>query len=108
MLSLIRSALAGKVKEIAIVRSGWELLALLSDRGADLVISGVRMGEPSGMRSLALARQLGHQVPFLLILAVPDPEARLRARALGGESLEGEFSETDLIAAVEALTHGPA
>ena len=108
LLALVRSALAGKVKEIAVVRSGWELLALLVSRTFDLVICGARMGEPGGTRSLTMARQLGHQVPFVVILSFSDPEARLRTRAMGGELLDGDFSEADLIAAIEALTDRPA
>jgi CheY-like chemotaxis protein len=106
MLLRIRSALTGLVAEIAIVRSGWELLARLSERRVDLVISDVRMPEPSGMRALRMARELGHRMPFLIIGAVPDPEARLRTRALGAELLEVAFSEADLVTAIQALTAG--
>ena len=104
MLPRFRSVLEDKVAEIAVVQSGWEMLALLSERTADLVVSDLRMPEPSGIQVLSLARRLGFRVPFLLITgAADDPALRRRAATIGARLLERPFSDDDLVAAIGTL-----
>ena len=104
MLGRLRTALAGSAAQIAVVRTGWEMLALLSGKQVDLVVSDLRQPEPSGIQALSLARRLGITVPFLLIVEGRDPGVQHRAQALGARVLLRPFSDDDLVASVEALT----
>ena len=104
MLPRFRSVLEDKVAEIAVVQSGWEMLALLSERPVDLVVSDLRLPEPSGIQVLSLARRLGFRVPFLLITGAADDSAlRRRAATIRATLLQRPFSDADLVAAIDAL-----
>lgn len=62
--------------------SGWHTLRLLAGSDpADLVIAG-RLPAPGGLRTLALARARGIDVPFALLADAADPAVRRRAREL--------------------------
>ena len=76
---------------------GWDLLRLLSlaDR-IDLVILDGCLPSPGGLRTLALARTIGMDVPFLLIADPADFEVRTAAARLGAGLLARPLCVDDL------------
>jgi DNA-binding response OmpR family regulator len=85
-------------------RSGAELLLLLTVMPeVDLVISDLRMPLLDGLDTLAMVREIGVDVPFLLITAFADETLRRSAEELDASVLDKPFSAGELIARVNAL-----
>jgi DNA-binding response OmpR family regulator len=77
--------------------SGWDLLRLLAvGNRTDLVIVDVELPSPSGLRTLALARTIGIEVPFILLANPADFELRTTAARLGARVLPRSLSAADL------------
>lgn len=73
--------------------SGWDLLRLLSgERIADLAIIDVRLPSPGALRTLALARTIGIDAPFLLVADPADFDVRVSAARLGATLLARPLS----------------
>lgn len=108
MLGRLRAALVRSGAEVTTARSGWEMLALLSQRRVDLVVSDLRTPEPSGIQVVSLARRLGFKVPFLVVTDSSDPGLRQRAATIGATVLERPRSDDDLVRAALALAPGAA
>ncbi len=84
---------------------GWELLRLLSTGSRiDLVISDVGLPSPSGLRTLALARTMGIDVPFLFIANSEETEAARAASRLGAGVLSRPLS-VDVLARTSRMTY---
>ena len=77
--------------------SGWDLLRLLSmwDK-ADLAIIDVRLPSPGALRTLALARTIGIDAPFLLVADPADFDVRVAAARLGAHLLARPLSAAAL------------
>ena len=76
---------------------GWELLRLLSvGRRVDLVLIDIDLTSPSGLRTLAIARTIGVEVPFLLVADPADFEVRTAAARLGARVLGRTLSAEEL------------
>ena len=99
--SLVRRWLVATLEETgAVVQEafcGWDLLRLLAvGNRIDLVIADVYLPSPSGLRTLALARTIGIEVPFLLIADPADFEVRTAAARLGAQLLPRPLSADEL------------
>jgi len=76
---------------------GWDVLRLLSAGGrVDLVICDLRLPSPTGLRTVALARTIGIEVPFLLVANPADFEVRVAAARLGARLLARPLSSEAL------------
>ncbi len=72
---------------------GWDVLRLLSAaERADLVISDLRLRSPGGLRTVAMARTIGIDVPFLLVANPADVELSVAAVRLGARVLARPLS----------------
>lgn len=88
---------------VRMAASGWELLALMAEERADLVISDIRMPMPRGIDALAMARAAGVTTPFVLITAFADPSIREAARGLRASVLDKPFLAHELEAQIDEL-----
>jgi len=60
-----------------------EALAYFTDKGADLIISDLRMPKLTGIELLRGIRQIDKQVPFIIVTGYADVESAIEAMRLG-------------------------
>ena len=60
-----------------------EALAYFTDKGADLIISDLRMPKLTGIELLREIRQIDKQVPFIIVTGYADVESAIEAMRLG-------------------------
>ncbi|HEY3448976.1 MAG TPA: response regulator [Myxococcales bacterium] len=90
--------------------SGVELLERLASSGPfDLVVADVRMSWASGLQALAMARDAGFALPFLVITSHVDDAVRRAVAALDAPLLPKPFTVAELLeAAGKALRQNKA
>jgi CheY-like chemotaxis protein len=77
MRRVLRDMLRRTGAEIREAASGKDVLSHLAGEDAfDLVITDLRMPEPSGLEVVLMARTAGHAIPFILITAFGDDSVR--------------------------------
>ncbi len=108
MLRLLLSSEGHQVVEAA---QGLEALAVLASTQVDLILLDLVMPETNGMQLLTMLRDLGRPEPVIVLSAVDDVAARVKALDLGAvDYVAKPFNAAELLARVRRRlsTRGPA
>ena len=104
---LIRDALSDEGYEVDTVDSGLDLVTRIRDAhstdGYDLVLSGVRLSDCSGLDALELLREDDWATPALFMTAAGSSRTHREAQRLGAGVIDMPFDLDELVARIREL-----
>lgn len=89
---------------VIVAKDGIEMNALLSTYPADLIILDLMLPGEDGFQLCQRLRQVGNQVPVLMLTAIGEDEQRLKGFELGADDyLTKPFNPEELLARINAI-----